>query len=82
MTYSCTVWRDGRLFGPRRVEDFETALDLEDPSSLQHALVAAARREKGDYAELGQYSLIVHVPGERDIDYRYSAWLDEKQQPT
>jgi hypothetical protein len=83
MTYSCTVWRDRNfLLGPKMVEQFVTALDLQDPSSLQHALVAAARRKQGDYADLMQYRLVVHVPGQPDVDYRYSAWLDEKEQRT
>jgi hypothetical protein len=81
--YSCTLWRDrNALLGPKQVEVFDTALDLEDPASLQHALVAAVHRHRGQYADMTPYSLQVRIPGESDaiLDYRHTPWLDDRQQ--
>jgi hypothetical protein len=69
-TYSCTLWRDrpdfGWLPGPKRVETFETGLDPEDASSMNAVIAAAAaRRDRGEYADLCLYRLEVRVSGYR-----------------
>jgi hypothetical protein len=82
--YSCTLWLDhGGFFGGlKRVEGFDTALDLENPASLQQALVAAISRQRNLPADPTRYSLQVRNPGESHalLDYRYTPWLDGTQQ--
>jgi len=79
--YSCTVWRDRRRpFAAKLVEQFETALDPDDPRSLQHALAAAASRDRGNRADLATYSLQVCERDGKEVikNYRHTAWLDEE----
>jgi hypothetical protein len=80
--YSCTLWRDhGSFFGgPKRVDVFDTGLDLEDPASLEHALAAAVRRHPS-FPDIEQYSLQNRRPGEHEVilDYRHTPWLYDQQ---
>lgn len=82
--YSCTLWRDhGSFFGgPKRVEDFDTTLDLENPASLEQALITAIRRHRNQPADPTLYSLQVRNPGEPDpiLDYRHTPLFDDEQQ--
>ncbi len=75
--YSCTLW-----LKRRRVETFDTALDLEEPASLEHALAEAVRRHRGQNADITEYKLTVRTPAEsrKFIDYRHTPWLNNKQQ--
>jgi hypothetical protein len=82
--YSCTLWLDhgGFFGGAKNVAVFDTALDLENPASLQHALIAAIGRLRNRPADPNLYSLQVRNPGEPDafLDYRYTPFLDDEQQ--
>jgi hypothetical protein len=69
--YSCTLWRNQRLFGPKKVEEFETALDPRDSSSLDSALAAAAFRDRRNSADIMEYRLQVRPFGELDVIVNY-----------
>lgn len=79
-THTCVLWRDppGRtwLRSPKRVEEFETALDLDDPRSLQAALECGAYRDRGEGAPLVLYDLRVYEPGSDEpvVRYRHNLW--------
>jgi hypothetical protein len=69
--YSCTLWRTQRRFGPKKVEEFETALDLQDRSSLDAVLAAAAFRDRGNTADIMDYRLQVRTFGQPDVIANY-----------
>ena len=79
--FICTVYRDRDfqwLLGPKRVETFTTTLDLMNPRSLDWALRGAARRDRGEDADLDAYRLEVHGPdGSVLRDWRYNPWEHE-----
>ena len=69
--YSCTLWRTRRLFGPKKVDEFETALDPQDRSSLDAALAAAAFRDRRNSADIMDYRLQVRAFGQPDVIVNY-----------
>ena len=77
--YPCILWRDRGFLGPKRLEDFHTGLDPEDPISLEHALLAAAQRDPSFSGDLTPYGLQVRAPDNPDdviVDnYRHTPWL-------
>ena len=77
----CIVYRDRELqwlLGPKLVEQFTITLDMNDPRSLDRALLGAARRDRGDEADLDLYRLEVHRPDGAVLrDWRYNSWSDE-----
>lgn len=79
--FVCVVYRDREfqwLLGPKCVETFTTTLDMNDPRSLDRALLGAARRDAGDEADLDLYRLEVHRPDGAVLrDWRYNSWADE-----
>ncbi|HVB41962.1 MAG TPA: hypothetical protein VNF47_04560 [Streptosporangiaceae bacterium] len=81
-TYQCTVWYEPQGWlagGPQQIESFNTALDLDDPRSMQAALTGAAYRHRGRRADLYLYGLEVRWPGEKEVLrlYRYQQLLGE-----
>ena len=74
-TFQYVVWRDrGWPLGPKRVMAGTTAMDPDDPYTLNYAIASAA----GNDVNMGLYrmdvfaldgTLVVH-------DYRWSEWLD------
>jgi hypothetical protein len=79
--FVCVVYRDREfqwLLGPKQVERFTTTLDMQDPRSLDRALLGAARRDRGDEADLDLYRLEVHRPDGAVLrDWRYNSWADD-----
>jgi len=69
--YSCTLWRNQRLFGPKKVEEFETGLDPQDRSSLDAALAAAAFRDRRNSADIMDYRLQVREFGQPEVIVNY-----------
>jgi hypothetical protein len=69
--YSCTLWRNQRRFGPKKVAEFETALDPQDRCSLDSALAAAAFRDRGSGADVMDYRLQVRAFGQPDVIVNY-----------
>ena len=69
--YSCTLWRNQRLFGPKMVEEFETALDPLDRTSLDSVLSAAAFRDRRNSADIMEYRLQVRPFGQPDVIVNY-----------
>jgi hypothetical protein len=82
--YHCELWRDPGAFRRLRstvfVESFDTALDLNDPLSLEHALAAAAHRDRSD-PDLELYRLDVSELGspEAILMYRHTPWVHEDE---
>lgn len=80
--YICRVYRDRPrefrwILRPKLVDQCTTTLDLDDPASLDAALVSAARRDRGDEADMDLYCLEVITPGGQALtDWRYNGWLD------
>lgn len=81
--YICTVYRDRPhqwrwLLDPKVVETFKTVLDLADTRSLDSALARAAKRDRGDDADVDMYRLEVTAPdGTILSDWRYNDWGDQ-----
>ena len=79
--FVCTVYRDRDfqwLLGPKRVGTFTTTLDLMNPRSLDRALIGAARRDRGEDADLDLYRMEVRRPdGSMLPDWRYNPWENE-----
>jgi hypothetical protein len=87
--YACYVYQDrdalGWLLGRRLVESFTTALNPQDPYSVQAALAACVYRDQGpdtDEAVVLTYSIDVYevdtdgmVGDSLVTDFRFSPWL-------
>jgi hypothetical protein len=78
-TFRYVVWRDrGWPFGPKAVRTGTTALDPDDPRSLNDAIADAAWHDRGDDAHMGVYRMNVFALDGTSIiwSYRWSEWLD------
>jgi hypothetical protein len=78
-TFRYVVWRDRSWpFSPKAVRSGTTALDLDDPRSLNEAIAAAAWHDRGDDANMDLYRMNVFALDGTPIirNYRWSEWLD------
>jgi len=90
--YVCYVWRDrdvlGWLLGRKLVESFVTALNPDDPYSVQAVLAACVWRDAGPDADADRvlaYSIDVYdadgaeAGNQRVRDFRYSPYLMDRE---
>jgi hypothetical protein len=78
-TFRYVVWRDRSWpFSPKAVRSGTTALDPDDPPSLNEAIATAVWHDRGDGADMNVYRMNVSaLDGTRIIySYTWSEWLD------
>lgn len=80
--FVCTVYRDRDvpkwIMGPKLLETFPISLDLDDPRTVDRALLGAARRDMGDEADLDVYSMDIQRPDGGILrGWRYNSYEDD-----